>query len=191
MSPAVVRPQDESFRIQATQEEVGVEPGLRPNWLSEQGTSYFSKRNDFEMFKPYPSEGQYECSGNSMICKGDEQYALNMLRWKVYRLAGRLVHHAHLSAADQDPPRKMGPVRIRPPLLRGATRLKGEAKKQPLPRPVAESQRRKSGMQALRGHRASSAMSRESSHARPQLTFLPPCSRADSLDSESREPLSP
>src|SRR5579863_9723678 len=41
------------------QEEVGVELGLPPNWLNEQGTSYLSKQKDFEMFKTYPTEGQF------------------------------------------------------------------------------------------------------------------------------------
>ena len=41
------------------QEEVGDELGLPPNWLNEQGTSYLSKQKDFEMFKTYPTEGQF------------------------------------------------------------------------------------------------------------------------------------
>jgi hypothetical protein len=41
------------------QQEVGAELGLPPNWLNKQGTSYLSKRNDFEMFRTYPSESQF------------------------------------------------------------------------------------------------------------------------------------
>jgi hypothetical protein len=41
------------------QQEVGAELGLPPNWLNEQGTSYLSRHNDFEIFKTYPSEGQF------------------------------------------------------------------------------------------------------------------------------------
>ena len=41
------------------QEEVGIELGLPPNWLNEQGTSYLSTQKDFEMFKTYPTEGQF------------------------------------------------------------------------------------------------------------------------------------
>ncbi|MGO8792969.1 MAG: hypothetical protein ACLQVL_37045 [Terriglobia bacterium] len=46
-------------QVVKAQEEVGVEMGLPPNWLDEQGTRYLSKHNDFEMFKTYPSEGQF------------------------------------------------------------------------------------------------------------------------------------
>jgi hypothetical protein len=46
-------------QVVKAQEEVGVEMGLPPNWLNEQGTSYLSKHKDFEMFKNYPSEGQF------------------------------------------------------------------------------------------------------------------------------------
>ena len=41
------------------QQEVGVELGLPPDWLNEQGTSYLSRHNDFKLFKTYPSEGQF------------------------------------------------------------------------------------------------------------------------------------
>lgn len=41
------------------QEEVRAELRLPPNWLNEQGTSYLSKHQDFELFKTYPSEGQF------------------------------------------------------------------------------------------------------------------------------------
>ncbi|HLY61095.1 MAG TPA: DUF6036 family nucleotidyltransferase [Terriglobia bacterium] len=46
-------------QVVKAQEEVGLELGLPPNWLNEQGTSYLSKHKDFEMFKTYPSEGQF------------------------------------------------------------------------------------------------------------------------------------
>jgi hypothetical protein len=46
-------------QVVKAQEEVGAELGLPPNWLNEQGTSYLSKQNDFELFKTYPSEGQF------------------------------------------------------------------------------------------------------------------------------------
>lgn len=46
-------------QVVKAQEEVGAELGLPPNWLNEQGTSYLSRHKDFEMFKTYPSEGQF------------------------------------------------------------------------------------------------------------------------------------
>jgi hypothetical protein len=46
-------------QVVKAQQEVGDELGLPPNWLNEQGTSYLSKQNDFELFKAYPSEGQF------------------------------------------------------------------------------------------------------------------------------------
>ncbi len=46
-------------QVVKAQQEVGNELGLPPNWLNEQGTSYLSKQNDFELFKTYPSEGQF------------------------------------------------------------------------------------------------------------------------------------
>lgn len=46
-------------QVVKAQEEVGAELGLPPNWLNEQGTSYLSRLKDFEMFKTYPSEGQF------------------------------------------------------------------------------------------------------------------------------------
>src|SRR6266567_3935327 len=41
------------------EQEVGIELGLPPNWLNEQGTSYLSKHGDFSLFKTYPSEGEF------------------------------------------------------------------------------------------------------------------------------------
>ena len=38
-------------QVVKAQQEVGTELGLPPNWLNEQGTSYLSRHNDFEMFK--------------------------------------------------------------------------------------------------------------------------------------------
>src|SRR5579863_2506958 len=46
-------------QVVKAQEEVGVELGLPPNWLNEQGTSYLSRHHDFKLFKTYPSEGQF------------------------------------------------------------------------------------------------------------------------------------
>jgi hypothetical protein len=46
-------------QVVKAQEEVGAELELPPNWLNEQGTSYLSKRKDFEFFRTYPSEGQF------------------------------------------------------------------------------------------------------------------------------------
>jgi len=46
-------------QVVKAQEEVGTELGLPHNWLNEQGTSYLAKHSDFELFKSYPSEGQF------------------------------------------------------------------------------------------------------------------------------------
>ena len=46
-------------QVVIAQQEVGAELGLPPNWLNEQGTSYLSQHDDFELFKTYPSEGQF------------------------------------------------------------------------------------------------------------------------------------
>ena len=46
-------------QVVKAQQEVGAELGLPPNWLNQQGTSFLSRRNDFEMFRTYPSEGQF------------------------------------------------------------------------------------------------------------------------------------
>ncbi|HEV2348497.1 MAG TPA: DUF6036 family nucleotidyltransferase [Terriglobia bacterium] len=46
-------------QVVKAQEEVGAELELPPNWLNEQGTSYLSRLKDFEVFKTYPSEGQF------------------------------------------------------------------------------------------------------------------------------------
>jgi Nucleotidyltransferase of unknown function (DUF6036) len=41
------------------QEQVRAELGLPANWLNEQATSYLSTHKDFQLFKTYPSEGQF------------------------------------------------------------------------------------------------------------------------------------
>jgi len=46
-------------QVMRAQQEVGAELGLPPNWLNEQATSYLSAHNDFDLFKTYPSEGQF------------------------------------------------------------------------------------------------------------------------------------
>jgi len=46
-------------QVVKAQQEVGVELGLPPNWLNEQGTVYLSKDSDFSLFRTYPSEAQF------------------------------------------------------------------------------------------------------------------------------------
>jgi hypothetical protein len=46
-------------QVVRAQEEVGAEMGLPPNWLNDPGASYLSKLGDFQLFKTYPSEGQF------------------------------------------------------------------------------------------------------------------------------------
>jgi hypothetical protein len=69
-------------QVVKAQEEVGTEFGLPPNWLNEQGTSYLSKQNDFEMFKTYPSEGQF----GLRVLKATPQYllAMKLLSFRTY-----------------------------------------------------------------------------------------------------------
>jgi len=63
------------------QEEVGIELGLPPNWLNEQGTVYLSRHGDFSLFRTYPSEGQF----GLRVLVASPRYALAM---KVLSLRG-------------------------------------------------------------------------------------------------------
>jgi hypothetical protein len=64
------------------QEEVGSELGLPPNWLNEQRSSYLSKQSDFEMFRTYPSEGQF----GLRVLTATPQYllAMKLLSFRAY-----------------------------------------------------------------------------------------------------------
>jgi len=68
-------------QVVKAQEEVGVELGLPPNWLNEQGTVYLSKDSDFSLFRTYPSEGQF----GLRVLLATPRYALAM---KVLSLRG-------------------------------------------------------------------------------------------------------
>ncbi len=63
------------------QEEVGAEMDLPPNWLNEQGTTYLSKQQDFNLFRTYPSEGRF----GLRVLLAAPQYVLAM---KVLSLRG-------------------------------------------------------------------------------------------------------
>ena len=69
-------------QVVKAQQEVGAELGLPPNWLNKQGTSYLSKHNDFEMFKTYPSEGQF----GLRVLTATPQYllAMKLLSFRAY-----------------------------------------------------------------------------------------------------------
>ncbi len=68
-------------QVVKAQEEVGIELGLPPNWLNEQGTSYLSKHSDFSLFRTYPSEGQF----GLRVLLASPRYALAM---KILSLRG-------------------------------------------------------------------------------------------------------
>ncbi len=69
-------------QVVKAQQEVGAELGLPPNWLNEQGTSYLSKQSDFEMFRTYPSEGQF----GLRVLTATPQYllAMKLLSFRAY-----------------------------------------------------------------------------------------------------------
>ena len=74
-------------QVVKAQQEVGAELGLPPNWLNEQGTSYLSQYNDFEIFKTYPSEGQF----GLRVLMATPQYLLAM-KLLSFRAYGHDVH---------------------------------------------------------------------------------------------------
>jgi hypothetical protein len=69
-------------QVVKAQQEIGAELGLPPNWLNEQGTSYLSKHSDFNLFKTYPSEGQF----GLRVLIATPQYLLGMklLSFRLY-----------------------------------------------------------------------------------------------------------
>jgi hypothetical protein len=76
-------------QVVKAQEEVGMELGLPPNWLNEQGTSYLSRHGDFSLFRTYPSEGQY----GLRVLTATPEYALAM-KLLSFRELGRDVEDA-------------------------------------------------------------------------------------------------
>jgi len=87
-------------QVVRAQQEVGEELGLPSDWLNEQATSYLAKQQDFELYRTYPSEGQFGL--RVWLAKAQYVLAMKILAARRYKDAQDIIplaRHLNLTTA--------------------------------------------------------------------------------------------